>query len=112
MCSIRQGITPLRTFPLRGAGCRVPAGYIHTYIRGSLEVVARERSNVFYPVSTVRERERMRPRWAFGIDPRLHSRDVTRREDRRREEEAGKGGEGDGIAGTLRASRQCTPLTL
>lgn len=45
--------------------------------------------------------EDTRPRrWAFGIDPRLRSRDVTRREDKRRERERERMNEGDvGTAG-------------
>lgn len=50
-----------------------------------------KRSNVFYPVSSNVWEDAV-TRWAFGIDPRLHSRDVTEREDRMGK--SGKGQEG------------------
>lgn len=55
----------------------------------STEIV--KRSNVFCPVSSNVWEDAV-TRWAFGIDPRLHSRDVTEREDRMGK--SGKGQEG------------------
>jgi len=76
---------PFRIAWARGAGC---VRTLHVrYIRGSFDwEFGGVQSNVFYPVSTgIREREREKerergrgPGWAYaGIDPRLHSRDVT-----------------------------------
>lgn len=82
---LRRGITPFRTFALRGAG------WVRTYVHPGVAGGRRERAVECFLSGQYRIRET--ERWAFGIDS--HSRDVTRREARRRE--------GDDVAGTLRA---------
>lgn len=61
-----------------------PAAYVRPVCPGVAGGSTRH-SRMFSIRSVRRFREREEPRWAYGIDPRLHSRDVTRREDRRRE---------------------------